>query len=75
MKLRNKNNKIISVVIENTQYDLVDGVASFKKEHIDQAKKLGFKEVVSLENDEKEVAQEVAQEVKEVIPEKKIRKK
>lgn len=43
-KLKNNNNKIVSVVINNNQYDLIGGVASFQENDIAIARTLGFKE-------------------------------
>lgn len=73
MKLKNNNNKISSIVIEDTQYEVVDGVASFKDEHIHQAKNCGFKYFLG---SEVEVVEEVKlPEVEEAPKKKNVRKK
>ena len=53
MKLKTNNKNIISIVIEGTQYEVVDGVASFKDEHIQQAKNNGFRQFKDVEEVEK----------------------
>lgn len=78
-KLKNNNNKVIAVVIENTQYEVINGIASFAEQHISIAKALGFKdfaeEVEAVEQPQKQEQVVEANQVEAPSPIKKTRTK